>query len=126
MVKSENVVLIFVEASLEPDVQAHLCALQFPSSDIPAGIRMVSSLVIRVYIAPRPSVGTLHGIGRRRFPSFTGMPLEEIPMVGGTATPYKRDGRFRLDGSGNGLIPPIRILIVRTLKMATNLISAWL
>ena len=43
---------------------------------------MVSSLVIRVYIAPRPSVGTLHGIGRQKGsrPS-QGMPLEEIPMV---------------------------------------------
>lgn len=54
---------------------------------------MVSSLVIRVYIVPRPLVGTLLGLGRRKVPVLHRHSLwRRSRCPGGTGGGYKRDG----------------------------------
>ena len=58
---------------------------------------MVSSLVIRVYIVPRPLVGTLLGLGRRKVPVLHRRSLwRRSRCPAGTGEGYKRDGYYEV------------------------------
>lgn len=74
---------------------------------------MVSSLVIRVYIVPRPLVGTLLGLGRRKVPVLHRRSLwRRSRCPGGTGEGYKRDGYY-------GVLVVMLMMINRDLDRST-------